>query len=358
MKRTVFAAAVILCAPLVGANTFAFAAEAPPTDQFVQKVAISDQFEIETGQLAAKQAERGNVKTFGQRMVDDHTKTTNQLSELVKQNDINAKLPNALDEQHQATLDKLKNLEGKDFDRTYVSEQVKAHEKAVDLFQAYADSGENDKLKQWAQTTLPTLKEHLKEAQALDAAVGQTPVVAQDSQTGSDERAKTTDQTTSDKDAKKATDTPPSKIKYVTRQAPTDWSAEALIGRTVENTKGENLGDINNVVLNEKGDVVAVTIGVGGFLGLGEKDVGVPFDALEFRTEKDITEQSTDTKAKESKEEQAEEAREARAARYDTEHADIQVILDATREQLESAPAFVWLDQQNTNEKKGETVPQ
>ena len=112
------------------------------------------------------------------------------------------------------------------------------------------------------------------------------------------------------------------------------------------------------MVLNEKGDVVAVTIGVGGFLGLGEKDVGVPFDALEFRTEKDITEQSTDTKAKESKEEQAEEAREARAARYDTEHADIQVILDATREQLESAPAFVWLDQQNTNEKKGETVPQ
>ena len=144
----------------------------------------------------------------------------------------------------------------------------------------------------------------------------------------------------------------------MTRQAPTDWSAEALIGRTVENTKGENLGDINNVVLNEKGDVVAVTIGVGGFLGLGEKDVGVPFDALEFRTEKTIAEQSADTKPKESKEERAEEAREARAARYDTEHANIQVILDATREQLESAPAFVWLDQQNTNEKKNEPVPQ
>jgi predicted outer membrane protein len=61
MKRTVFAAAVILCAPLVGANTFAFAAEAPPTDQFVQKVAISDRFEIETGQLAAKQAEGGTL---------------------------------------------------------------------------------------------------------------------------------------------------------------------------------------------------------------------------------------------------------------------------------------------------------
>jgi hypothetical protein len=43
--------------------------------------------------------------------------------------------------------------------------------------------------------------------------------------------------------------------------------------------------------------------------------------------------------------------------RYGTEHADIQVILDATREQLEGAPAFVWLDQQNTTEKKSETNP-
>ena len=348
----------LLCCPRhwLG-RTFAFAAEALPTDQFVQKVAISDQFEIESGQLATKQAEGGAVKSFGQRMADDHTKTTNQLSELVKQSDINAKLPNALDDQHQVTLNKLKDLAGKDFDRTYVSEQVNAHEKAVDLFQAYADSGENEKLKQWAQATLPTLKQHLKEAQALNIEVGQTPVV-QDSPTRSQERAEATDQTRSEKDVKKSTDTLPSKIKYVTRQAPTDWSAEALIGRTVENFKGENLGDINNVILNEKGDVVAVTIGVGGFLGLGEKDVGVPFDALEFRTEKDMAEQSNDTKTKETREERAEEAREARAARYDTEHADIQVILDATREQLESAPAFVWLDQQTLNEKKSEQVPQ
>ena len=47
--------------------------------------------------------------------------------------------------------------------------------------------------------------------------------------------------------------------------------------------KAENLGEINNVIINEKGDVVAAIIGVGGFLGIGEKNVGVPFDALEFR---------------------------------------------------------------------------
>ena len=38
------------------------------------------------------------------------------------------------------------------------------------------------------------------------------------------------------------------------------------------------------MIINEKGNVVAAVIGVGGFLGIGEKNVAVPFDALEFRT--------------------------------------------------------------------------
>jgi len=116
----------------------------------------------------------------------------------------------------------------------------------------------------------------------------------------------------------------------------------------VENSAGENLGEINNVVLNEKGDVVAVTIGVGGFLGIGEKDVGVPFSALDFRTEAEMDAAEADDAEDraEAKQEQAEDRREAR---YDSEHADIVVVLNATREQLESAPAYVWLDDQDDN---------
>ena len=149
--------------------------------------------------------------------------------------------------------------------------------------------------------------------------------------------------------ADKAKAPAPSKINYVTRQKPTDWSAQALIGKTVKNMQDETLGDINNVVLNEKGDVVAVTIGVGGFLGLGEKDVGVPFDALEFRTAAEVETQAGTDNA--TKEERAEEKREAR---NDTEHDKIVIVLNATREQLENAPSFVWLDQQTANDKRSE----
>ena len=62
-----------------------------------------------------------------------------------------------------------------------------------------------------------------------------------------------------------------------------DWLASTLIGRTVTNAQGETLGDINDLIVDEQGTVVAVVIGVGGFLGMGEKDVGVRYSALQFQ---------------------------------------------------------------------------
>jgi putative membrane protein len=351
MKHTAFAAALVLSVPLMVATAPAIAADAPSTEQFVEKVAASDLFEIEAGNLAAKQAENGDVKDFGQRMVDDHTKTSDQLKALVKDNDIKAELPTAVDDKHQAKLGKLKDLSGAAFDKAYMAGQVKAHEKAMNAFQDYASDGDNAELKQWAASTLPTLKDHLKQAKSLDNEVGSAPAVAANDKTMPNDKAmadKRADATENadDRDEKAAA---PSKINYVTRQSPTDWSAQALIGRSVKNMQDETLGDINNVVLNEKGDVVAVTIGVGGFLGLGEKDVGVPFDALKFRTAADVaTKAGTDNA---TKEERAEEKREAR---NDTEHDNMVVVLNATREQLENAPSFVWLDQQAANSKRSE----
>ena len=145
-----------------------------------------------------------------------------------------------------------------------------------------------------------------------------------------------------------------SNIKYITRQAPSDWTAEALIGRTVENANGDDLGEINNVIINEKGDVVAVVIGVGGFLGIGEKNVGVPFDELDFRTAEAMKDRTDNT----TREDKAEQNKDSMAARFDTEHQDIRIVLNTTKEDLEAAPAFAWLDEQNSENAKRERVVQ
>ena len=56
--------------------------------------------------------------------------------------------------------------------------------------------------------------------------------------------------------------------------------------QSVYDTKDNKIGDVNDVLLDKSGQVSAVILGVGGFLGMGEKDVAVPFNAIKI-TEKD-----------------------------------------------------------------------
>jgi putative membrane protein len=140
----------------------------PTTTDFVKEAATSDMFEIQSSQLAQ---ERGNAsqKTFAAIMIKDHTKTTEDLKSMVSRGDVKADLPTALDSSHQSELDKLKGLKGAEFSARYDKDQVSGHKDAVSLFERYAKSGDNPKLKDWAGKTLPTLRHHLEMAQDLEA---------------------------------------------------------------------------------------------------------------------------------------------------------------------------------------------
>lgn len=100
MRRDLVAAAAGLFATLL-LITGASAAQAPTTEDFVKAVAISDMFEIQSGQLASDKAENADVRSFGKQMVNDHTKTSDELKSLVGDEDIKVKLPTNLDEDHQ-----------------------------------------------------------------------------------------------------------------------------------------------------------------------------------------------------------------------------------------------------------------
>jgi sporulation protein YlmC with PRC-barrel domain len=56
--------------------------------------------------------------------------------------------------------------------------------------------------------------------------------------------------------------------------------AESLLGRTIENADGDNVGEIDNVVIDKDGEVRYVIVGVGGFLGIGEKHVALAWEEL------------------------------------------------------------------------------
>ncbi len=69
---------------------------------------------------------------------------------------------------------------------------------------------------------------------------------------------------------------------FMTQMQPEQIMASELIGTRVVGANNESIGDINDVIVDRNGQVMAAVVGVGGFLGIGEKDVAVPFKSLEF----------------------------------------------------------------------------
>ena len=115
----------------VALSTVPAGAQTPSTQEFVNKVAISDMFEVQASQIAlAKQAD-ADTKPFAEKMVTDHQKTSSELKALIDGGKVKAKLPTALDSEHQKLLDDLKAKSGKDFDQSYDQAQVKGHKDAV-----------------------------------------------------------------------------------------------------------------------------------------------------------------------------------------------------------------------------------
>jgi hypothetical protein len=76
---------------------------------------------------------------------------------------------------------------------------------------------------------------------------------------------------------------------FASKQESDDWLASDLIGQPVVNAANESIGHINDIVTGNDGEVVAVLVGVGGFLGLGEKDVAVRYEDLSFARDEDQT---------------------------------------------------------------------
>jgi sporulation protein YlmC with PRC-barrel domain len=72
---------------------------------------------------------------------------------------------------------------------------------------------------------------------------------------------------------------------FVKQQAINQWRASQLVGVSVMGADQTKIGKIEDVLIDHDGTAQVVVIGVGGFLGIGRKDVGVPFKSMQWRTE-------------------------------------------------------------------------
>jgi putative membrane protein len=132
---------------------------------FVKKAAQGGLAEVELGQLATQKATNEEVKKFGQRMVDDHSKANDQLKQVAEQEHIN--LPTQPSAKDKATKARLEKLSGEQFDRAYMADMVKDHRTDVAEFAHESKVGKDPAVKSFAEQTLPTLREHLKQAEQI-----------------------------------------------------------------------------------------------------------------------------------------------------------------------------------------------
>lgn len=152
---------------------------APKTQDFITEAAGSDMLEIAAAKVAQQ---KGNAeeKQFAAQMITDHTKTSADIKQFIADGTVKAELPTTLTPTAQNKLEKLQNAKPEEFAATYDPMQVSVHEDAVSLFERYAKGGDDAKLKDWADKTLPSLRRHLAMAQQIEntrrgATVGSAP---------------------------------------------------------------------------------------------------------------------------------------------------------------------------------------
>ncbi len=120
--------------------------------------------EMKLGKVAEDNAKSEVVKKFGVKSMQDHSLMNKELRKYTTKQGI--AIMDKLDTKHQELLDELTKLKGTDFDKAYTKDMVAGHEQAIKLFEVEAKNGADADMKAWAEKCLPTLREHLKLAQA------------------------------------------------------------------------------------------------------------------------------------------------------------------------------------------------
>ena len=155
---------------------------APPVDtsspmyapNYLSTAGSSDQFEIQSGQLAQSMSQNAAVRSIGQMLVTDHTNSTQQLMAAAQSAGITPPPP-ALLPQHAALLQQIQAAPPGQFDMVFRDVQIQAHQQALGLHQGYASGGDTPALRAAATNIVPVVQNHLNMLQTLSVAPPRPP---------------------------------------------------------------------------------------------------------------------------------------------------------------------------------------
>lgn len=138
---------------------------------YVPNAAMGDMYEIMAADIALERSKNAQVKELAQMIKTDHTAASEQFKAKVPQAAPNVTLPTALDQRRNGLVDNLRSASAENFDRTYIDQQIAAHQEAITLHEGFSDNTEAPALAEHARMVLPKIRAHLQMAERLKAAM-------------------------------------------------------------------------------------------------------------------------------------------------------------------------------------------
>lgn len=136
-----------------------------PDSKFMMMMATGGMNEITLSQTAVAKSTNEEIKSYAQKMIDDHTAVGEELKTLASNKGVT--LPMEPDAKHKAMNEKLSAMSGMEFDMMYLKAMVKDHEKTVALLTKESNNGKDADAKALAAKTLPTVQMHLDMAKKM-----------------------------------------------------------------------------------------------------------------------------------------------------------------------------------------------
>jgi putative membrane protein len=134
--------------------------------QFMTQAVKGNNSEVEVGKLALSKSSDADVKSFAQTLVDDHSKANEQAAAAAKE--VGVVPPTDVTPEAKKTFAKLQSMSGPAFDKQFVTDMVKDHQKDIAEFKAEEKTGKGAAQK-YAADSLPTLQKHLDIAKSLQS---------------------------------------------------------------------------------------------------------------------------------------------------------------------------------------------
>jgi putative membrane protein len=168
MNRTLCIPAI---AALVGGALFAQDPRVgtPLSEQdraFIRDAAKANQDEIDLGRLAQQKSSNPQVKSYGQTLVNDHTKGLKELENVAAKKGVSVEPSPGATARSEYQL--LEGMSGAMFDRSFVSQMEQDHEKAISMFEQALKDTQDPDLRNYINSTLPVLRKHLTEARDIE----------------------------------------------------------------------------------------------------------------------------------------------------------------------------------------------